>query len=181
VAKRAQRRIEAGRRLSAPPDVVLKFLADLDNHALLAPGSVRVLSHDRQRGLNTRALVRLRGPLAIRRTASTELLRMTESSIIGRAKIGDTTVASVVWRIQTVHGGSFVTLCATVDAASPLDALLLRFGARRWLARRFAAALERLSQELGTVSASAGADAHRTVTLGGYEVFRLRTTRCVIR
>ena len=134
MAKSAQRPIEASRRLSAPPDVVLKFLADLDNHALLAPESVRVQSCDRQHGLNTRALVRLRGPLAILRTASTELLRMTESSIIGRAKIGDTTVASVVWRIQALHSGSFVTLCATVDAASPLAALLLRFGARRWLA-----------------------------------------------
>lgn len=161
MAKSAQRPIEASRRLSAPPDVVLKFLTDLDNHALLAPESVRVLSCDRQHGLNTRALVRLRGPLAIHRTATTELLRMTESSIIGRTKIGDTTVASVVWRIQALHSGSFVTLCATVDAASPLDALLLRFGARRWLARRFAAALEHLSQELGTVSVRSGAGAAR--------------------
>jgi hypothetical protein len=64
-----------------------------------------------------------------------------------------------VWRIQPLHDGSFVTLCATVDAASPPDALLLRFGARRWLAGRFAAALEHLSQELGTVSARSGAGA----------------------
>jgi hypothetical protein len=163
VAKSAQPPIEASRRLSAPPDVVLKFLADLDNHALLAPASVRVLSRNRQRGPCTRALVRLRGPLAIHRTASTELLRMTESSIIGRAKIGDT-VATVSWRIQTLRSGSFVALCATVDAASPLDALLLRFGARRWLARRFAAALEHLSQELGTDSACSGAGARRRAT-----------------
>jgi Polyketide cyclase / dehydrase and lipid transport len=151
VAKSAQRPIEASRRLSAPPEIVLNFLADLDNHVLLAPTSVRVLSYDRQDGVNTRALVRMRGPLGIHRTASTELLRVTESSIIGRAKIGDDTVATVVWRIHMLREGSYVTLCATVDAASLLDALLLRFGVRRWLARRFAAALEQLSQELGTV------------------------------
>jgi hypothetical protein len=143
---------------------VSEFLADLDNHALLAPGSVRVLSHDRQHGRCTRALVRLKGPLAIHRTASTELLRTTDSSIMGRAKIGDITVASVAWTIQPLYSGSFVTLCATIDAASPLDALLLRVGGRRWLARRFAAALEHLSQELGTVSARSGAGARWGVT-----------------
>jgi Polyketide cyclase / dehydrase and lipid transport len=150
VDRTARRPIQAGRRLSAAPDVVLMFLADLDNHALLAPRSVRVLSHDTQDGTTTRALVRLRGPLGIHRTGSTELLRMTNSSIIGRAQIRDTTVASVAWRVQSLDDGSFVTLCATVDAARPFDALLLRFGARRWLARQFASALERLSQELST-------------------------------
>jgi hypothetical protein len=89
---------------------------------------------------------------------------MTESSIMGRARIGDTTVASVTWTIQTLGSGSFVTLCATVDAAGPLDALLLRLGARRWLARRFAAALEHLSRELGTVSEHSGAGHRRQVT-----------------
>lgn len=153
LAKEAKHPIEASRQLSAPPDLVLKFLTNLDNHALLAPGLVRVLSYDREEGLNSRALVRLRGPLGMHRTASTELLRITASSITGRAKIGETTVASIVWTIQALHTGSFVTLCASVDAASPLDSLLLRFGARRWLLRRFAGALEQLSQELGTVSA----------------------------
>jgi hypothetical protein len=140
--------IQASRPLCAPADVVLQFLADLENHVVLAPASVRVLALDGQRHSATRALLRLRGPLAIRRTASTALLGATGSSIAGRANVGNTTVASVVWRVETLRGGSMVTLCATVDAASSLDALLLRFGGRRWLAGRFAAALEQLSQEL---------------------------------
>jgi hypothetical protein len=130
----------------------LQFLADLENHALLAPASVSVLSLDGQRHRATRALVRLRGPLAIRRTASTELLRATGSSIVGRANVGNT-VASVVWNVEALREGSVVTLCATVDAASSLDRLLLRFGGRRWLAGRFAGALEQLSQQL-TAAAS---------------------------
>jgi hypothetical protein len=136
--------------LSAPTDVVLGFLSDLENHARLAPTSVSVLSLNQQDDLSNRALVRLRGPLAIHRTASTYLRRPTASSIAGWAKIGNTTMASVAWRVQPLDDGSFVTLCATVDAARPFDALLLRFGSRRWLGRRFASALERLSQELST-------------------------------
>lgn len=150
----ARRPIQASRRLCAPAHVVLQFLADLENHALLAPASVSVLSLDGQRHRATRALVRLRGPLAIRRTASTELLRATGSSIVGRANVGNTTVASVVWKVEALGEGSVVTLCATVDAASSLDGLLLRFGGRRWLAGRFAGALEQLSQQL-TAAASA--------------------------
>ena len=152
MTKLAQRPIQASRRLSAPPGAVLEFLADLDNHALLAPGSVAVLAHDRQHGRCTRAIVRLRGPLLMRRTASTELLQVTESSIRGRAKIGGSTIATIAWGVQPLHNGSLVTLCATVDAASPLDALLLRSGARRWLPRRFAGALEHLSLELDALA-----------------------------
>ena len=62
----------------------------------------------------------------------------------GPANVGNTTVASIVWRVETLREESVVTLCATVDAAGSLDALLLRFGGRRWLAGRFAAALEQL-------------------------------------
>lgn len=148
MAVRAQQPIVAGRTLSAPADVVLRFLSDLENHAQLAPTSVRVLSLDRQDDASTRAVVRLRGPLAIHRTATTELCPPAASSIAGRAKIGNATVASVTWSIRTVHRGSVVTLCATVEAAGSLDAVLLRFGGRHWLAKRFAAALENLALEL---------------------------------
>jgi hypothetical protein len=148
--RRALGPIRASRRLCAPADAVLQFLADLENHVLLAPASVMVLSVDGQRDRATRALVRLRGPLAIRRTASTELLGATRSSIVGRANVGNTTVASIVWRVDALRGGSVVTLCATVEAAGSLDALLLRFGGRRWLARHFAAALEQLSLQVAT-------------------------------
>jgi hypothetical protein len=137
-----------------PAEAVLRFLSDLENHARLAPRSVRLLSLQRGPGLGAHALVRLKGPLAIRRTASTEVLASrAPDSIVGRARIGDATVATIVWRIDGNAAGSAVTLCATVDAASRLDGMLLRVGGRRWLTRRFAAALRRLSYELNPASA----------------------------
>jgi carbon monoxide dehydrogenase subunit G len=143
------RPIVAAREIAAPAEAILGFLTDLENHVRLAPGSVEVLALARPPGLGARAVVRLRGPLAIHRTASTEFLRTpVTDSIVGRARIGEGTRASVVWRIQRHPAGSAVTLCATIDAASPLDGLLLRLGGRRWLARRFAAALDHLADQL---------------------------------
>jgi carbon monoxide dehydrogenase subunit G len=138
--------IVARRQISAPAESVVRFLADLEHHAQLAPGSVQVLRLTRPPGRPARALVRLIGPLGIRRTASTELLRTRPANLIaGRAGIGDRTVASVAWCVEEDHGGSFVTLRATVDAAGPIDRMVLLLGGHRWLARRFEAALERLS------------------------------------
>jgi hypothetical protein len=49
-----------------------------------------------------------------------------------------------------------------LDATRPLDAMLLRLGGRRWLAKRFAVALDHLSDQLvpatGSVQEPAGAD-----------------------
>jgi carbon monoxide dehydrogenase subunit G len=141
--------IVAQRRIAAPADAVVDFLSDLENHVRLAPGALEVLQLERPPGVVARAIVRLKGPLAIRRTAVTELLRTAAPDLVaGRARIGDRTRASVVWRIEAYGAGSSVSLCATVDAAAPFDALLLRLGGRRWVARRFAAALDNLAEEL---------------------------------
>jgi carbon monoxide dehydrogenase subunit G len=152
----AGRPIVAARHIAAPAEAVLEFLTDLENHVRLAPGSVEVLCLDRSPGHSARALVWLRGPLAIQRTASTEFLRTpVTDSIVGRARIGYGTRASVVWRIQRHPAGSAVTLYATIDAASPLDGLLLRLGGRRWLARRFTAALDHLADQLAPAGGGA--------------------------
>jgi hypothetical protein len=152
--RRADRPIVASRQMAEPAEEVARFLADLENHVRLAPGSVQVLSLDRRPGLGDRALVRLRGPLAVRRTAWTEVVEApAANSIVGRACIGCSTVASVNWTIRRQGAGSDVTLCATVDAASRLDGLLLRFGGRRWLARRFAAALDQLAHVVSSATA----------------------------
>jgi carbon monoxide dehydrogenase subunit G len=146
---RRPRPVVVSRQVDAPAEAVRRFLTDLGNHPRLAPGSVRLLSLNRGPGLGAHALVRLQGPLAMRRTASTELLETrAPDAIVGRATIGDATAATIVWRIEGNSAGSAVTLCATVDAASRLDGMLLRLGGRRWLARRFAAALLHLSYEL---------------------------------
>jgi carbon monoxide dehydrogenase subunit G len=141
--------IVASRHIDASADQILRFLGDLENHARLAPGSVELLSLDRRPGSGARALVRLRGPLGIERTATTELVAtQVPNSIAGRASVGRGTLVSVVWGVHPDGAGSAVTLCATLGATRPLDALLLRLGGRRWLARRFAAALDNLSEQL---------------------------------
>jgi hypothetical protein len=156
-----RRPIVASRRIGAPADQVLRFLGDLENHARLAPGSVELLSLERRPGLGARALVRLRGPLAIKRTATTELVpTRVADSIAGRARVGKGTLVSVAWEICRPGTGSLVTLSATLDAIRPLDSMLLRLGGRRWLARRFALALDHLSDELtGNVRALPASDA----------------------
>jgi hypothetical protein len=158
-----RRPIVASRRIGAPADQILRFLADLENHARLAPGSVELLSLERGPDLCTRALVELRGPLGIKRTATTELVpTRAPDSIAGRASVGKGTLVSVVWRIARRPTVSTVTLWATLDATRPLDAMLLRLGGRRWLAKRFAVALDHLSDQLvpavGSVQEPAGAD-----------------------
>jgi hypothetical protein len=87
----------------------------------------------------------------MRRLARTELLpvQVGATSVTGRALIGNRTAASIAWTIRGRGGGATeATLCATVEQAGPLDRLLLRIGGSRWLARRFAAALAHLSDEL---------------------------------
>jgi hypothetical protein len=141
--------IVASRLIAVPPVAVFRYLEDLANHTSLAPRSAQVLSFERRPGSLDRAVVRLDGPLGIRRTASTELVRGQAPSLIaGRARIGARTEACVTWRIASAPQGSLVVLHATVEAAGPLDAILLRLGGRGWIARRFAAALESLAHHL---------------------------------
>lgn len=141
--------IVISRPLAVEPDAVFRFLEDLAHHARLSPRSARVLSLERRRNGLDRAVVRLSGPLGMRRTASTELIRTEAPALIaGRAALGAHTRATVTWRIAPAPRGSRVTLAAEVDDAGPLDGLFLRLGGRRWIARRFAAALDELVAQL---------------------------------
>jgi hypothetical protein len=145
--------IVARRQIPASAEAAIRFLADLEQHVRLAPESVQLLRLSRPAGRPTHALVRLTGPLGIERMASTKLLQTRlANSIAGQARIGKRTVASVRWCVEENGAGSVVTLSATVDAASPIDRMVLILGGGRWLARRFDAALERLSELLPTTS-----------------------------
>jgi hypothetical protein len=148
--------IVASRRIAVSPEAVFRFLDRLENHARLAPDSVEMLSLHTGADGSAHALVRLRGPLGIERTARTVLLRTPPGStyVDGRAAIGPHTTARVTWTIEAVDSGSLVTLRADVLSAGPLDSLLLGLGARYWLAGHFRRALGRLSEEL----APAGVD-----------------------
>jgi hypothetical protein len=129
--------------------MVFGYLENLANHVSLAPHSAQVMSlGPGPHGLG-HAVVRLTGPLGLRRTAVTEIVQADAPGFIaGRARVGSRTEAGVTWRIAADEQGSDVTLSASIESAGPLDALVLRLGGRRWIARRFATALGTLAAQL---------------------------------
>ena len=145
---RSGQEIRASALVAAPRDEVFEFLADLRNHWLLADRFIEVLTLEPEPdGRCVGGRVRMRGPLGVRRTASTQVLAADPPhQMIGTAQIGAGTRAFVRWKLTTSSAGSRVSLEATIDQARALDRLLLVLGGRRWLARRFASVLERLAE-----------------------------------
>jgi hypothetical protein len=143
--------IEAAALVPAEPQEVFDFLSDLGNHWLLASRFVEVLELDRS-GPDApcdSGVVRLRGPLGIRRTARTRVTAARAPRLmIGTAEIAGGTRARVSWTLAARLGETRVRLAAEVDGASRLDRLLLALGGRRWLERRFAETLEVLAADL---------------------------------
>ncbi|HEX2085762.1 MAG TPA: SRPBCC family protein [Solirubrobacteraceae bacterium] len=126
--------------VAAPAAAVFAFLTNLERHWELLPGAVDVLAADRDG-----AVVRLRGPLGVRRTVHTDVIEVSAPlTLAGRARTARTTSAIVSWSLTPDGPRTRVRLAAHVMRASPLDRLLLLLGGRGWLRRRFAAALERL-------------------------------------
>jgi hypothetical protein len=151
---RARRQIAATREIPAPRETIFGFLATLENHAALARGSVELLSLECRAGTASEAVVRLRGPLAIRRTASTAITgTRAPESISGRAWIGPRTRVFVSWQIESAAHGSTVSVGAIVETAGLRDRLLLAFGGRWWLRQRFATALSCLSHRIAPTPA----------------------------
>src|SRR3954447_24816628 len=144
--------LRARRRVAADPDALFEFLAELENHWRLAAGFIDVETLERgPDGRSRGGRVRMRGPLGLRRTATTRVLEADPASgLVGMAEVGRGTRAFVRWRLRAAHGGTEVSLEATVDRAGPLDRFLLRLGGRRWLERRFAGALAAIDGLTGT-------------------------------
>jgi hypothetical protein len=130
--------------VAAGGEPLFELLADLENHWRLAAGFIEVETLDwDEEGRSVGGRVRMRGPLGLRRTATTRVLAADpERGLVGMAEIGSRTRAFVRWRLRPAGSGTDVRLEATVDRAGLLDGLLLRLGGRRWLERRFAGALE---------------------------------------
>jgi uncharacterized protein YndB with AHSA1/START domain len=140
---RAAAEIEATAVVDAPPDEVFDFLCDLGNHWRLVDRLVTVISLEGEPP--DRAVVRLHGPLGLRRTVHT---RVTASRaprlLIGAAEMGETR-ALVSWTLGAHGGRTRVRLAAEVQHAGALDRLLLACGGRVWMRRRFGAGLSRLA------------------------------------
>jgi Polyketide cyclase / dehydrase and lipid transport len=135
--------IAAGGVVPAPREAVFAFLAELDNHWLVADRWIDVVRLD---GDGDGGRVRIHGPLGLRRTTQTRVLRAEPPAILeGSATLGRT-VARVRWELSQHHHATLVRLEAEVEQAGPLDRLLLAAGGRRWLRRRFGATVVTLAR-----------------------------------
>jgi hypothetical protein len=131
----------------AEPEAVFDFLADLENHWLLADRFIEVLALDGPPGARHGGVVRMHGPLGLTRTAMTHVEAAHPSHLmVGAAELGVRTKACVSWTLVPHPGGASVRLTATLDRAGPLDRLLLLLGGRWWMRRRFVAVLRRLGE-----------------------------------
>jgi uncharacterized protein YndB with AHSA1/START domain len=136
--------IEAVALVPAAPEDVFAFLSDLANHWGLLDTHVDVLELDGSPP--DRAVVRLRGPLGVRRTVHTHVTAAREPRLIlGIAELGDGTRAMVSWTFAARLGKTRVRLAAEIERATRFDRLLLALGGRAWLEHRFAYGLERLA------------------------------------
>jgi carbon monoxide dehydrogenase subunit G len=144
--------IAAERLVAAPPPAVFAFLADLQRHWELLPDALDVLAAD-----GSGALIRLHGPLGLRRELRTEVTEVrAPSGLVGVAS-GTRERATVSWSLTPDGAGTRVRLHVDVERASLRDRALLALGGRAWLRRRLAAALERLDAAVEPVAARAAA------------------------
>jgi uncharacterized protein YndB with AHSA1/START domain len=135
--------IRAERVVAAAPERVFAFLAHLPNHWHLDDALREVEATG-----ETTANVRLQGPLALARSARTEVVEAVEPTRLrGSALVGGT-VARVAWDLERAGAGTRVRLSTEIVRATPLDAALLALGGRRWLRRVYSRVLMRLEEEL---------------------------------
>ena len=133
------REVVARRRVARPRDELFDVLAHLPGHWQLAGRWVEPLELRDDGGV-----VRVRGPLGLRRTIHTTLSDvLAPERVAGEAVIGSTR-ARIEWLLAPDGAGTVVTLRAEILHAQGIDALLLALGGRRWMAGRFAATLKRL-------------------------------------
>jgi len=131
--------VVARRRVDLPKDEVYAALADMRDHFRLADQWVEPVELGADGGV-----VRLCGPLGLRRTARTHLRERTPGErLAGEAVVGRTR-ADVAWTFAADGDATIVTLRADVTRVATADRLALALGGRRWLQNRFARTLDRL-------------------------------------
>jgi hypothetical protein len=146
----------AEREIAAPAGTLFAYLADLEQHWQLADRFIEVVSLERPPpgGPARGGVVRMCGPLGLRRTARTQVADVhAPTRLSGTAQVG-ATVATVSWWLEPLGERTRVRLEATVVRASPLDRVLLALGGGRWLARRFRAILATLERRVAAVAAT---------------------------
>ncbi|MDQ6776921.1 MAG: hypothetical protein M3071_12060 [Actinomycetota bacterium] len=89
---------------------------------MLAGPRLEIVGLDGRYGARDGGVIRIRGPLGLRRTATTRLLATTPPrEIVGRAQIGPRTTAHVRWVLERREGATAVRLSATVERAGIFD------------------------------------------------------------
>jgi hypothetical protein len=122
------------------------LLAELDQHWRFAGDFVDVLRLDGPAGARTGGVLRVRGPLGIRRTATTCLVSArAPCTLQGTATTAHGTSAWIDWTLSDAPSGTIVELTVTIVHAGTLDRVLLALGGRAWLRRQLAATLRRVS------------------------------------
>jgi hypothetical protein len=150
--------VRAARSISAPGERIFGFLESLEHHFELIGRRAERLA-----AASTGAWVRLRGPFGVRRTVRTSLTyTQSPEAIVGRVEAGRRSRGTVRWSIQRSDVGSWVQVVAHADALGPLDAVLLRLGGRRWLARSLELALEGLEEQMRRQPAADTGDPEQT-------------------
>ena len=146
----------AEREIAAPAGTLFAYLADLEQHWQLADRFIEVVSLERPPGGGPArgGVVRICGPLGLRRTARTHVAdARPPARLSGTAQVG-ATVATVSWTLEPLGERTRVRLEATVLRAAPLDRVLLTLGGGRWLTRRFQRILATLERRVAAVAAA---------------------------
>jgi hypothetical protein len=142
----AGRRALASGRIAASPQTLFALLDDLAEHWRMAGDWVEVVSLDPPTGPAQGAVVRLRGPLGLRRTARTRVdVAEPDTRLAGHAQTANGTRAAVEWNLRPAGTGTRVDLCVALAGARLGDRLLWAVIGRAWTQRRLAATLERLA------------------------------------
>jgi hypothetical protein len=143
--------IEAKAVIPAPREEVFAYLADFRNHCRLLGRWIDVLEFERPPGAGPEAparggLVRMRGPLGLKRTATTRVVAaQPPARLAGTAEVGARTLARVGWTLETAEDATEVTLAAEIERVGALDSVLLLLGGAAWMRRRFRGVLALLA------------------------------------
>jgi hypothetical protein len=149
--------VSVRREISIPRHEAFMFLRDLENHWALTGAAIAIRELSGPFGARTGAVVRLRGPLGLGRSARTLVLEATEPcSMLGLAEVGGGTLAAIGWRLDESATGTLVELRAEIVRLAPLDRVLWRLGARRWMLRLFARTLAALEEAQAPATAGVG-------------------------
>lgn len=136
----------ASRIIEAPPERVFTLLADLAEHWRLAGDWVEVLALEPPTGPATGALVRLRDPLGIHRTARTSVdITDPPHLLAGHAETGRRTRAAVQWTLRAADDAAHVELRVELQTTSRLDRALWALVGERWVESRLTATLDHLA------------------------------------